>query len=120
MTEQAAHEAYEDCERPRRRRRTIALSTVLPGIAIVAIVTVVTILYRRHKRRLEQQRFEDTLQLIREEHTGYPYTVFLSYCGSDSEFVAEHIRHPMEVSLNFMEHKNKIKVIILSQNIVSS
>ena len=121
MTEQAVHEAFEDCERPKRRRRNIALSTVLPGVAIAAIATVVTILYRRHKRRLEQQKLEDTLQLIREEHTGYPYTVFLSYCSSDGEFVAEHIRQPMEVSLNFTEHNNiKIKDTTLCQNIVTS
>ena len=98
MTQQAVHEASEDCERPMRRRRTIALSTVLPAAAIATIVATVTILYRRHKRRLKQQRFDDTLQLIRDEDTGFLFTVFLSYSSLDREFVIQHIRKPMEVS----------------------
>ena len=98
MTQEAVHEASEDCKRPMRRRRTIALSTVLPAAAIATIVAMVTILYRRHKRRLKQQRFDDTLQLIRDEDTGFLFTVFLSYSSLDREFVIQHIRQPMEVS----------------------
>ena len=97
MTQQAVHEASEDCERPMRRRRTIALSTVPPAAAIAAIVAMVIILYRRRKRRLEQQRFDDTLQLIREELIGYEHTVFLSCSSVDREFVNQHIRKPMQV-----------------------
>ena len=97
MTQQAVHEASEDCERPRRRRITIALSTVLPAVAIATIVAMVIILYRRRKRRLEQQRFDDTVQLIREELIGYEHTVFLSCSSVDREFVNQHIRQPMQV-----------------------
>ena len=97
MTQQAVHEASEDCERPIRRRRTIALSTVLPAAATATIVATVTILYRRRKRRLEQQRFDDTLRLIREELIGYEHTVFLSCSSIDREFVNQHIRKPMQV-----------------------
>ena len=102
MTQQAVHEASEDCERPMRRRRTIALSTVLPAAAIATIVATVTILYRRHKRRLKQQQFDDTLQLIRDEDTGFLFTVFLSYSSLDREFVIQHVRQPMEVSSLFL------------------
>ena len=98
MTQQPVHEASEDCERPIRRRRTIALSTVLPAAAIATIVAMVIILYRRRKRRLEQQRFDDTLRLIREELIGYEHTVFLSCSSVDREFVNQHIRQPMQVS----------------------
>ena len=98
MTQEAVHEASEDCERPMRRRRTIALSTVLPAAAIATIVAMVTILYRRHKRRLKQQQFDDTLQLIRDEDTGFLFTVFLSYSSLDREFGIQHVRQPMEVS----------------------
>ena len=98
MTQQAVHEASEDCERTMRRRRTIALSTVLPAAAIATIVAMVIILYRRRKRRLEQQRFDDTLRLIREELIGYEHTVFLSCSSVDREFVNQHIRQPMQVS----------------------
>ena len=98
MTQQAVHEASEDCERPIRRQRTIALSTVLPAAAIATIVAMVIILYRRRKRRLEQQRFDDTLRLIREELIGYEHTVFLSCSSVDREFVNQHIRQPMQVS----------------------
>ena len=98
MTEQAVHEASDDCERPMWRMRTIALSTVLPAVAIAMIVAMVIILKRRYKRRLEQQQFDDTLQLIREEDTGFPYTVFLAYSSIDRDFVIKHIREPMEVS----------------------
>ena len=97
MTQQAVHEASEDCERPRRRRITIALSTVLPAVAIATIVAMVIILYRRRKRRLEQQRFDDTVQLIREELIGYEHTVFLSCSSVDREFVNQHIRQSMQV-----------------------
>ena len=99
MTQQAVHEASEDCDRSMRRQRTIALSTVLPAVAIATIVAMVTIMHRRHKRRVKQQRFDDTLQLIRDEDTGFLFTVFLSYCSIDREFVIQHIRQPMEVSL---------------------
>ena len=97
MTQQAVHEASEDCERPIRRRRNIALSTVLPAAAIATIVAMVIILYRRRKRRLEQQKFDDTLRLIREELIGYEHTVFLSCSSVDREFVNHHIRKPMQV-----------------------
>ena len=97
MTPQAVHEASEDCERPMRRRRTIALSTMLPAVAIATIVAMVIIMYRRRKRRLEQQRFDETLQLIRMELIGYEYTVFLSCSSVDREFVNQHIRQPMQV-----------------------
>ena len=81
-----------------RRRRTIALCTVLPAVAITTIVTMLIILKRRRKRRLEQQRFEDTIKLIRDDDTGFPYTVFLSYSSLEREFVVPHVRQPMEVS----------------------
>ena len=102
MTQEAVHEASEDCERPMRRRRTIALSTVLPAVAIAIIVATVIILYRRRKRRLKQQQFDDTLQLIRDEDTGFLFTVFLSYSSLDREFVIQHVRQPMEVSSLFL------------------
>ena len=98
MTELAVHEASDDCERPMRRRRTIALSTVLPAVAIAMIVAMVIFLKRRYKRRLEQRQLDDTLQLIREEDTGFPYTVFLAYSSIDRDFVIKQIREPMEVS----------------------
>ena len=97
MTQQPVHEASEDCKRPIRRRRNIALSTVLPAAAIATIVAMVIILYRRRKRRLEQQRFDDTLRLIKEELIGYEHTVFLSCSSVDREFVNQHIRKPMQV-----------------------
>ena len=87
ITELAVHAASEECERPKRRRRTIVLSTLLPAVAIAAIVTAVTIQYRRYRRRLVQRQLEDRLQLIQEENTGCQYTVFLSYSSLDTEFV---------------------------------
>ena len=98
MTELAVQAAREECEIPKRRRRTILLSTVLPGIALAAIIAVIIAGYRRYKRRRAQRLLDDKLRLIQEELTRYPYTVFLSYSSDDVEFVRQHIRPQMEVS----------------------
>ena len=104
MTHAAVHAAEEDCERPRRKRRTILLSTILPGFSLAAIATGLVILYRRYKRRLVQKRLDDRLRLIQEEQTGFKFTVFLSYCSLDAEFVVPHIRQPLEVGNPVLSH----------------
>ena len=104
VTHAAVHAAEEDCERPRRKRRTILLSTILPGFSLAAIATGLVILYKRYKRRLVQQRLDDRLRLIQEEQTGFKFTVFLSYCSLDAEFVVPHIRQPLEVGNPVLSH----------------
>ena len=104
MNENAVKAADDDCKRPMRKLRTILLSTILPGLGAAAIVTGLIITYRRYKRRLEKQRLEDMLRLIQEEHTGFMFTVFLSYSSLDGEFVVPHIRQPLQVCVIFFEH----------------
>ena len=97
MPELAVQTAREECEKPKRRRRTIVLSTLLPIITLAAIIGAIIFSYRRYKRRQEQRLLEDKLRLIQEELTRFPYTVFLSYSSDDTEFVRQHIRPQMEV-----------------------
>ena len=84
INEAAVEVAEYDCGREQRRRRTILLSTLIPGFCLAAIVTaaiIKIISYKRHKRRLEHQRHEDRLRLIQENDIGFPFTLFLSYCS---------------------------------------
>ena len=62
-----------------------------------AVVTGLIITYRRYKRRLEKQR------LIQEEHTGFTFTVFLSYSSLDGKgFLAIRRLLSLDAKFNVM------------------
>ena len=97
LNEAAVDAAKEECDRPKRRLRNILLSTILPAVAFVVSVSAFIKLHKRYKRKKLQRRFEDRIRLIQDDTTGFTFTVFLSYCSLDGEFVVRHIRQPLEV-----------------------
>ena len=97
IDESAMDAAKDDCEKSRRKRRTVLLSTLLPitGVSLVILITVY--LYRRRQRRLLWQRYTDRVHLVRENNAEFEFPVFLSYCSVDNDFVTKNVLHPLQV-----------------------
>ena len=97
MTEAAIEASKGDCDRPKRRIRNILLSTLIPA-AVVAITVATSIaLYKRYKRKRRQRNLEERIRFIQDDKTGFTFTVFLSFCSLDQEFVVRQIHQPLEV-----------------------
>ena len=103
MTRAIVEVAEEDCERPKRKRRILLLSTILPGCSVSVFITLLVFLYKRHKRKLKQHILDVRRRQIQEDNTGFKFTLFLSYSSLDADFVVEHVRLPLQVCvlLNF-------------------
>ena len=97
MTRAIVEVAEEDCERPKRKRRILLLSTILPGCSVSVIITLLVFLYKRHKRKLKQHSLDVRRRQIQEDKTGFKFTLFLSYSSFDADFVVEHVRLPLQV-----------------------
>ena len=101
LNNEAVEAASYECKRAERERRTILLSTIIPGITVIIVSITVWTLYRRRKRRLLRERREDQLRLVQETNTLFNFPVFLSYSSLDKEFVANHVHQPLQVQPSF-------------------
>ena len=101
LNNEAVEAASYDCKKAERERITILLSTIIPGISVIIVSITVRTLYRRRKRRLLRERRDDQLRLVQETNTLFNFPVFLSYSSLDNDFVANHVRQPLQVQPSF-------------------
>ena len=97
MNETAVRIASEDCARQKRKQRIIILSSTIPPVGATSVFVLVLILWKRRKRRLQQERFQTGMQRLRENANRFP--VFLSYSSDDADFVKRHILRQFQVCL---------------------
>ena len=100
MTETAVQVSEENCERPKRKLRTILLSTILPGSTLIGTIIVASFLYKRRKKQKRIKLLSEKIRLIREDRAGYKFLVFLSFSDMDAQFVGNNVYHQLQVCYN--------------------
>lgn len=104
-TETAIDVAKNNCAMKERKRITKLLSATLLPTCIAAIIISTIIYYKRHKKELIYQRFNDGLQRLRRGGGRFP--VFLSYSSEDGDFVKLHILKQLQVFNSGREKKQQ-------------
>ena len=102
VSENGVTQAKEDCERPKRRLRVILLASTIPSFIVIVTLTGVIVGFKRHKKRLAQQRFEDLVKLLQDDGTGFEFLAFVSYSSEDSHLVFPHVLLPLRVCTEVM------------------
>ena len=98
MNSAAVSVSEEDCDRIKRKRIAVLASSIIPAVGVSILFVVILILCKRRRRKKLQQQFEDRLRLLYENNLEYQFPVFLSYSSTDSEFVVQHVRQPLQVT----------------------
>lgn len=98
MNSAAVSVAEEDCDRIKRKRIAVLVSSIIPAVGVSVLFVVILILFKRRRRKKLQQQVEDRLRLLYENNLDYQFPVFLSYSSIDSEFVVQHVRQPLQVT----------------------
>ena len=97
MGESAVNAAKQDCARIEREKLTLLLSVTLPPLCISLTVSVTIVFYKRHKKKLLNQRFQSGIKRLRENGTLFP--VFLSYSSDDAQLVKRHMLQQFQVNI---------------------
>ena len=106
MDDPAVAEAKEDCEKPVRRRRKLILSTTIPTLSVLTVIITAAVLVKRHKKQIDDKRFNDTLKQLRNGGIGLEIPVFLSFSSQDEGFVIGNVLNPLQVK--YTSHSTKV------------
>ena len=97
MNDVAIAEAKDDCEKPIRRQQKIILSSTIPTLGVLITIMVAVLVRKRHKQRLDDKKFIDTVERLRNGGIGFEIPVFLSFSSEDERFVIDNIQAPLQV-----------------------
>ena len=97
MTHAAMDAAHDDCDKTRRKRLQVILSSVLAPVSILIVAVATALLYRKYRKNKEDRLLNDRILLLKRNEAGRKFAVFLSHSSDENEFVREEILKPLQV-----------------------
>ena len=97
MTHAAVDAAHDDCDKAKRKRLQVILSSVLAPLSILVVAVASALLYRKYKRNKEHRLINDRILLLKKNEAGRKFAVFLSHSSDENEFVKDEILTPLQV-----------------------